>query len=260
VSARRLSDDVVDRLLRQALADDLPEELQDELRREARMAWRRAASEPLRARWLDWLGIPAGWRPLLPQPALVAAALAMLAAGAVMQAAPAPPEVVEFFQGRQALALVARALGRATAMECAVELTDERGPRLTYQVDWRATGETRVRLDGPTGTSERTLRVPGDGSSVLTRAKASSDTAPLDPVLLPVQAYLSPFTLRERLDAPWRPAPFRERTTPGTEVFVVGLHRGPGQVVTIDRSAHLPLRLEGADRDGRAEAAVCRWP
>jgi hypothetical protein len=261
VSARRLSDDEVDRLLREALADDLPEERQGELRREARMAWRRAASEPRRALWPGWGGLPVGWRPLRPQPALVAAALAMLAAGAVMQAAPAPPEVVESFEGRQASAWTARALGRATAMECSVDLTDARGRRSSYRVDWKAPGESRVRVDGPAGSSERTLRVPGDGSSVLTRAEASSDTAPLDPVLLPVRDYLSPSTLRERLGGPWRPAPGAGGTSPGTETFIVGLRSGPpGLSVGVDISTYLPLRLDASDRDGRAQAAVCRWP
>jgi hypothetical protein len=258
VSVRRLPDDEVDRLLREALADDLPEGLQAEFRREARMAWRRAASELRRRRWLDWRGLPGGR--LQPQAALLAAAIVMLAAGAVMQAAPAPPEVVASFQGHQAWAWVARALRRATAMECAVEITDERGRRLTYRVDWGATGETRVRLDGATGSFERTIRVPGDGSSVLTRANASSENTRLDPTLLTVQAYLSPSRLRERLDAPWRPAKRCEQATPGTEVFVVGIQRGHGRVVTIDVAAHLPLRLDETEREGRAEAAVCRWP
>ena len=261
MSARRLPDHEVDRLLREVLADDLPEELHGDLRREARMAWRRAASEPRRARWLGWRGLPAGWRPLLPQTALVAAALAMLAAGAVMQAAPAPPEVVASFQGRQAWARVAQALRRATAMECAVELPDERGRHLTYRVDWRATGETRVVLDGPAGPSEWTLRLSGDGSSVLTRVEASRVATPLDPVLLPVQAYLSPASLAGRLDAPWRPAPAGKDASPGTETFFVSPGSGPPRMfVGVDIATHLPLRLDATDRDGRTQAAVCRWP
>jgi hypothetical protein len=255
-----LSDDEVDRLLRETLADDLPEKLESELRGEARRAWRRAASVSRRSRWWDRLRIPAGGRPLLPQPALVAAALAMLAAGAVMQAAPAPPEVVESFRGRQASAWTARALGRAAAMECAVEVTDERGRRLSYRVSWKTPSEARVRLDGPAGASERTLRLPGGGSSVLTRAEAARDTAPLDPLLRPVRAYLSPASLAGRLDAPWQPAP-AGGSAPGTETFVVGPGSGPpGLTVGIDVATHLPLRLDGTDRDGRAEAAVCRWP
>jgi hypothetical protein len=262
MSDRHLPDDEVDRLLRDALAGDVPTSLEDELRREGRRAWHRAASEPGRAGWGSGLEMPAAWRLLLPQPALVGAALVMLAAGTVMQAAPAPPEVVASFQGRQAWAQVVRALGRATAMECAVDAMDEGGQRLTYRVVWRAPGETRVRLDGPVGSSERTFRPPGTGSSVLTRAAAASrDAAPLDPALLPVQAFLSPSALGERLDAPWRLAPGVEDAPPGTGAFVVGSRSGPpGLTVRIDIPTYLPLRLDTTARDGRKLAAVCRWP
>jgi hypothetical protein len=251
-------DDEVDRLLREALVDDLPEALESELRGEARRAWRRAASASRRSRWWNRLRVPVGWRPLRPQPALVAAALAMLGVGAVMQAAPAPPEVVESFLARQAWASTSRALGRATAMECTVDLADERGQRLSYRVSWRAPGETRVRLEGPAGSSQHTLHRAGDGSSVLMRV-ARRDNALLDPELRPARAYLSPSALAGRLDAPWRPTPAHQRTPPSVAVFFVGTP-GSGRTVTIDTATHLPLRLDAADRDGRTQAAVCRWP
>ena len=261
MSGRRLPDDEVDRLLREALADDVPAELEGELRREARLAWRRAASEPRRPRWPGWLGFPAGWKPVLPQPALVAAALAMLGAGAVMQAAPPPPVVVELFQGRQASALTARALGRARAMECAVVLDDGRGHRVSYRIDWRAPGETRVRSDGAAGAAEWTLHLPGAGPSVLTESAAEREGASVDPALELVRAYLSPAALGERLAASWLPTSGLESTTPGTRVFTVGPGPGPpGLTVAIDIATHLPLRLDATDRDGWTQAAVCRWP
>jgi len=231
VSARRLSDDEVDRLLREALADDLPEELQAELRREARMAWRRAASESRRSRWWDRLRVPVGWKPLLPQPALVAAALAMLAAGAVMQAAPAPPGVVGPLRSLQASALASRALARARAMECTVAIADGRGPVRSYRVDWTAPGAVRVRFDGAGGPVERAFSLPGAPSSVLMRTTDAARDADLEPV----RAYLSPRALGGRLAV-------------------------PGVAVTMDPATHLPVRLEGADRDGRREAVACRWP
>jgi len=231
VSARRLSDDEVDRLLRQALADDLSEELQAELRREARMAWRRAASESRRSRWWDGLRVPVGWRPILPQPALVTAALAMLAAGAVMQAAPAPPGVVGPLRSLQASALASRALARARAMECTIAIADGRGPVRSYRVDWTAPGAVRVRFDGAGGPVERVFSLPEAPSSVLMRTTDAARDADLEPV----RAYLSPRALGDRLAV-------------------------PGVAVTIDPATHLPVRLEGADRDGRREAVTCRWP
>ena len=260
MSGRRLPDDEVDRLLREALADDLPAALEGELRRETRIAWRRAASERP-ARWQDWLGFPVGWRRVRPQPALVAAALVMLAAGAVMQAAPPPPDVLESFQGRQASALTARALGRATAMECAVVLDDERRHRVSYRIDWRAAGETRVRSDGGAGAAEWALHLPGAGPSVLTPSSAEREGASLDPALQPVRAYLSPAALGVRLAVSWQPASGLESTTPGIRVFSVGSRPGlPALTVVIDVATHLPLRLEATDREGRTQTAVCRWP
>jgi hypothetical protein len=235
VSARRLSDDEVDRLLREALADDLPEELQAELRREARMAWRRAASESRRPRWWDRLRVPVGWRPLLPQPALVAAALAMLAAGAVMQAAPAPPGVVGPLRSLQVSALASRALARAWAMECTVAIADGRGPVRTYRVDWTAPGAVRVRFDGTEGPVERAFSLPEAPSSVLTRTKDAGRDVPPDADLEPVWAYLSPRALGDRLGS-------------------------PHLAVTIDPATHLPVRLEGTNREGGREAVTCRWP
>ena len=148
MSGRPLPDHEVDRLLREALPDDLPGEFEDELRRGARQAWRRASSEPRRAGWRDWLGGPAVWRPFSPQPVLAAAALALLAAGTVMQAAPAPRAVVASLEGRQAAARTTRALQRARAMRCTVEVDSGPGRARDYRIEWTAPGHVRVRFDG----------------------------------------------------------------------------------------------------------------
>ncbi len=229
----RLFDDDVDRVLREALADDLPGELAEDLRRDARRAWREAASAPPRARWRDGLGGLAAWRPLVPQAALVAAALAMLAAGTVMQAAPAPRAVVASLDGRQAATRTLVALDRARAMQCAVEVEDDRGHARVYRIEWAAPGLVGVWFDGVAGAEERSLRIPAGGPSVLTRASRPEE--PLDPRLERVRAYLTPSALGARLaDA--------------------------GLAVVVDPATHLPLRLEGTDRAGRKQAAVCRWP
>jgi hypothetical protein len=233
VSGQLPPDDEIDGLLREALADDLPEGLEGELRHAARRAWHRASSQGRRARWRDWRGAPTAWWPPLPQPALVAAALAMLAAGAVMQAAPAPRTVVAALEERQAASRTTGALERARAMRCTVEVEVDRGHTRDYRIEWDAPGRVRVRFDGAAGPAERSLRIVGAGPSVLMRATRPAE--PLDPELEPVQAYLTPSALGERLAA-------------------------PGLRVTIDGATDLPVRFEATGRDGRKQVAVCRWP
>lgn len=255
MSGPQLHDDDLDRVLRRELADDLPSGIEGDLRRVARLAWRRAAAEPRRARWQDWAGIPPVWRPALPQAALVVA-LAMLGAGAAMEAAPPPPAVVESFQGREAAALTARALRRARAMECVVDLVDEGGRRATVSIEWQATGGTRVRLGAGGGPAERSLRTRESRTSLLTPAAARR--AALDTALEPVRACLSPAALGESLARGWRRV---AGDAPRTELFFVAPGEGePGLTVAIDAATRLPLRLDGTDRSGRTRSAVCRWP
>jgi hypothetical protein len=157
----------------------------------------------------------------------------MLAAGTVMQAAPASRAVVASLHGRQAAARTMVALDRARAMQCAVEVEDDRGHARVYRIEWAAPGLVHVLFDSAAGVEERSLRIQAGGPSVLTRASRPEE--PLDPRLERVRAYLTPSALGARLAA-------------------VGL------AVTIDPATDLPLRLEGTDGVGRKQAAVCRWP
>jgi hypothetical protein len=184
----------------------------------------------------------------------------MLGAGVVMQAAPLPPAVLESFRGHEASALTARALGRARAMECAVEVVDRGARRTRYKVEWRAPGEARVRFEAGAGPAGRLLRLPGARPTVLTPSPGGRDDTSLDPALEPIRAYLSPAALGARLASGWRPAP-GEAAARGAEVFSIAPETGtPRLTVAIDPATRLPVRLDAADRDGRTQAAVCRWP
>jgi hypothetical protein len=230
VSARRLPDDEVDRLLREAFPDDLPAPIEDVLRQDARRAWRRAAASPHPSRWRDWLG-RAG-RAALPQPALAAAALAMLAAGTAMQAAPAPAGVVAALEGRHAASRAAAAVAHAGRMRCTIDVASGPGRSRRYEVAWEAGGAARVRFDGEAGPVERTVRFREPNLRLATPAQ---EEAPLDADVAPVRAFLTAEALAARLAA-------------------------PGVSATLDPKTHLPLRLEATGPDGRKQAAACRWP
>ncbi len=227
MSARRLPDDEVDRLLREALPDDLPAPVEDALRQDARRAWRRAAAGPPAARWREWLG-----RAALPQPALAAAALAMLAAGTAMQAAPAPARVVAALEERHQATRAAAAVARAGGMRCTIDVETGTGRSRRYEVAWGAAGVARVRFDGEAGPVEREVRVREAGVRLVTRAV---EEAALDPDVAPVRAFLTREALAAHLAA-------------------------PGVSASFDPATHLPVRLEARGPDGRKQAAACRWP
>lgn len=258
MTPRKLAQDELDRLLRAAFPDDLPAELERDLRREARRAWHTAASQPRRTRWRIQLALSLAWRASLPQPVLVAVSILMLAAGQAMQAAPVPSAVVSLLEGRQAAALTARALERASEMQCSVEAAGAGAHVRRYWIEWAAPGRARVRFDGEAGPVERRLSLRQAGSSVLLPAGSPGELAP---ELDPVRDYLSPAALSGRLAAAWRPVSRGETTPPGRHAFLVGARAGDSRLrVTIDDSTRLPLRLEGEVRDGRVPVATCYWP
>jgi len=230
VIGKDLRDDEVDRLLRAALPDDLPAAVERELRQDMRRAWRSAASAPPTPRWSEWLG--RARRLALPQPALAATALVMLAAGAVMQAAPAPARVVASLESRQAAARTAAALSRARAMRCTVEVELSPGQARRYRVEWDVQRPTHVRYDGE---DVRVAQSRGAGSAATSLVAPAAAAAPLHPDVEAVRAYLTPAALTSSLDA-------------------------PGMAIAFDAATHLPLHLEGTGRDGRKQAADCRWP
>jgi hypothetical protein len=156
----------------------------------------------------------------------------MLGAGAVMQAAPAPADAVASLRSLQTSALISRALARARAMECTVEIAEGRGSIRRFRVEWTAPGAVRARFDGAGGPVERALSLSDARSSVLTGER---EDGPRDAELEPVWAYLTPSALGPRLAT-------------------------PGLTVTIDAATHLPLRLEGTDQEGTRQTATCRWP
>ena len=119
------------------------------------------------------VGAPAAWRPLLPQPALVAAALATPAAGAVMQAAPAPRAWSRRSRAaRRGRTTVAARAG--SAMRCTPRSMTVAAARGTIGSSGKGrTGPCRLRRCRP-ARWERSLR----GSSLRPQRSARGRPAP----------------------------------------------------------------------------------
>jgi hypothetical protein len=261
MSDRKLSKDEVERLLRQALADDLAPEVEEPLRAGLRPAWRRAAKGEAAARQAARPGalafVRTGWALLPPRAVLGTAALLMLAAGVVTHLANPPRVLAESLSLRQAASATAFQLARAAAMECSVETHDADGRALRYRIEWRASQHTRVRITDADGVH----LVPverRDAESILDlgspRTAAHSTSRPTeDPGLWAVGDFLSPRRVRALLAGAWEAV--SGPAQPGTADFRSSTAGRPALRVTIDPRTHLPLRIEIPS----TLSARCEW-
>jgi len=222
---RKLRRDEVDRLLREALADEPAPG--DELRSAMRRAWAeaRAAGPPAKER-PEWLPVR------LPQAALgIAAGLALILGLALHLSLP-PRLVADSLSARSSSLLMADRLRQAVAMTCVLDTTDDLGRPRRYVVEWRAPDEARVRLEGPDGGTWL-RRVAPSRASLLGSAPAPTALELDDPHLEPVRLVLSPDRIAGLLDGRVR--------------------------VTVDWATGLPVRLEAgwtARVDFRLEEAA----
>jgi len=240
----------VDRLLREALADDLPPDVEGRLRTAMRSSWRpsgASAEETPGARWARGEnGSAWGWRPL--RPVLAAAAVLMLAVGWVVHLEADAGPRAESLLAQQISARVVAQLHRVSAMSCRLETRDAQGRAVRFAIEWRDTGEAEVQVEGPRSTRHRRVDVPRETTSVLmlTRAPLPPEAArPDDPDLSPAAAHLSPERLASLLAGRWERIPDAAGTPPGVATFSVSTPERPLAVrVTVDTETFLPRSVE----------------
>jgi hypothetical protein len=133
-------------------------------------------------------------------------------------------------------------------MSCWLEARDGSGHAQRFTIEWRDTGETKVRIEGPEVTQTRTLHLPREAASLLalTRTGPSPERPQIgNPVLLPAEAHLSPERLGSLLAGRWTLLPGSTDARPGEERFRVSLPGRPDAVrVTVDRETGLPVSVE----------------
>jgi len=240
----------VDRLLREALADDLPPDVEGRLRTAMRSSWRPAGASVEEAPGARWArgenGSAWGWRPL--RPVLAAAAVLMLAVGWVVHLEADAGPRAESFLAQQISARVVAQLHRVSAMSCRLETRDAQGRAVRFAIDWQDTGEAEVRIEGPRATRHRRVDVPRETTSVLmlTRAPFAPEASrPDDPDLSPAAAHLSPERLASLLAGRWERIPDAPGAPPGVATFSVSTPERPLAVrVTVDTETFLPLSVE----------------
>jgi hypothetical protein len=257
----------VDRHLREALVDDLPPDVQGRLRTALRPSWRTAtatASPDERVGQGRGVQAPGSWSP--QRALLAAAALVALAVGGVVHLEAGAGPLAESFLAQQTAARVVSQLHRVSAMSGRLETRDAQGRAQRFAIEWRDTGETKVRIEGPETTQHRTAHLPREAASLLARTRArprQEMSRPDDPALYPAEAHLTPERLVGLLAGQWERVQGPTDARTGEATFSVSTPGRPDAVrVTIDTETYLPVSLEqslsGPESPGPARVSGTR--
>ncbi len=223
----RLGRDEVDRLLREALHDDLAPAEEGRLRTAMRETWRSLGTHAVPATARPALrrgraGSPGGARV-----ALAACAGLLLVLGIGLQLAAPPRLVAASLLVRNESLWAARQMRRAVAMSCRLVVREAGAPQV-YRIDWQAPGHLRVTAESARGSAEWAGTL-GEGS------------VPENPTVQAAGAFLSPSRVEALLAGRWRPLP--ERSGAGESAFEIA--RGGERLRgSFDRSSGLPVRIE----------------
>jgi hypothetical protein len=241
----RLREDELRRVVREALPDDLPPELARSLREGLRPHWRRVArSEPALA--------PRprpGWNPTFLLPA---AALLMIAVGAVLHGAAPPRVLAESLAVRKVASAAALRLAQASAMRCVVEPSPPGRAHGRYRVEWRAGSPSQVWLE-TAGAAPRTAAL-GGGRTAAGSTVASDEPPPL------LRALLSPEHVARLLDGAWRPAAPPPGAPERAAAFTVSAPDGSAAfAVVLDAATLLPTGVEDSSARPTGWRARCEW-
>jgi hypothetical protein len=255
----------LDRLLRQAFADDLPADA------EARLA---RVFQPARRRRTGMETAATGtWpRALQPRAVLAAAALAVVAvslavAGLLVGRTPPRRELGDGLAALQWAPWFAERTRAFQPLECTVRVDRPGQASRQVVIEWLSPGETRVRILAEGAERSQKFGSPAAAGSVLdTLAGAGPPEAgrvpptALPPDLYPVEDLLSAARLRRLLDKQWQAVGPAGGGTGDRRIFRVGGARGePPLWVTIDVESMRPVRLERETAAGARIEAHFNW-
>jgi len=254
VSERKLADEDLRRLLREAMPDDLPADLAGPLRASLRPAFHRAVRELREARTAPTFGS-------MVQTLLPAAAAVMIAAGVTLQTLAPPRALAESLALHKTASGVTLRLAEAGAMRCVVDTTVEGEPGRRYRIDWEAARGTHLRVEGadgtPIGELTRSSAVPRTLGRASERTAAPSPGE--DPEVRPVRDLLSPSRIAALLEGGWR---VEQEGTGASPLIVLSVSRPTDPAVlrmALDSDAMVPVWIESTATSGARFRARCEW-
>ena len=255
----------LDKLLKQALKDDLPPEV------EARMNRRFLNLKAILDR-PEQSAEPDGWlwmRGPLPREILAVASAVMLILGVVMQPSGSQSALAHSIGQLKVIVTISMSLNRAAFMDCTIrKKPGAGGAQSSYHVRWRAPGDARMDMVSADGaqtiwiSNETISFADSDGRAV---RSIPIETMTQGPVWRPALEFVTPTLLAKHMEEQYGLMQAGERSGAGSDEFLI-VGREDRQVVeiTVDARSYLPKVLKkyaldsgrtNGERDGLME--VC---
>jgi hypothetical protein len=264
----------VDRLLKDALRDDLPAEAERRMQR--RLAeFKGMIERPVRypaispARFWQRLFMPkdrpAAVRWIFNKQALAFLSIFMLAVGGFLQATGHRSTLAESLTSLRTSVSVADSVRQSGFMECRVHVAAKDGVPSDYVIRWIQPGITRVDVQRAGKVRETLWITNGDVVIVDHLKNMSQKFASLkqiqDSQFQPVLRFLSPALLAENIDQKWRLRRFEQKTGShqGTLTFT-NHEKGLFLKMIVDLDTFLPVQISrsrpSAEKGGPAEEVM----
>jgi len=242
-----ISEPDLDKLLKQALKDDLPPEAEARMNRQFLNLKRTLGKPESLAQADEWPWMHGLFR----KDILAVASAVVLILGLVMQLSGSQTALAHSIEKLKVIVTVSMSLNRAVFMDCTVMKPETGGENTSYHVLWRANGDARVDMVGRAQTiwiSDETISfADSDGASI--RSMPLKTIAP-GPVWQPAMEFRTPALLAEHMEERYGLMQTGERSGAGPgEFLIVGREGRQAVEISIDARTYLPKVLKKYELD-----------
>jgi hypothetical protein len=234
----------LDKLLEEALKDDLPPEAEARMNRQFLDLKRTLGRPESLAEADEWLWMHGLFRKEI----LAFASAVLLILGVVMHLSGAQSALAHSIEQLKVIVTVSLSLNRAVFMDCIVLKPGAGSENTSYHVLWRANGDARVDMVSAGGAqtiwiSDETISFAGsDGGSI--RSMPLKTIAP-GPVWQPAMEFRTPALLVKHMEERYGLMQTGERRGSGSgEFLVTGREDRQAVEITIDARTYLPKVLK----------------
>lgn len=249
----------LDKLLKEALKDDLPPEAEARMHRQFLNLKRTIGRTGSRAQAAEWRWM----RGLFRKETLAVVSAVMMITGVVMQLGGSQSVLAHSIEQLKVIITVMASLNRAVSMECTVLKPEAGGESTSYHVFWRANGDARVDMVSAGGT--QTIWISDETVSFAAADGSPARSMPLETLApgsawQPAVEFRNPALLARHMEGQYGLKQVGERSDTGSDEFlVIGREDRQDVEIAVEAKTYLPkfIRKYAPGSGGTKGDRVC---